>query len=946
MQGGFIQKVRNPLSMITEKISKFNHRFTEKVREYFRNEAIQGDEGFLTVIAGLRTVVASVLIVTVILFPADYLSLNRTFGILYLLIYWLTSVYLPILRYKNPELFFSQSSKIFQVIFDTLSALILLSIQSYLESDLYILFLLPAVVAGTYFSLRGIFFTWLFIALTFFVTQFYINMTTLNAYGTLILLVRLWFPRMLVISAGVLFAFLYRKVKEFVLEDKQSIINEQLEIGAKLQVNLNIESLLHMLCAKAVQTIPGAQNSVLYLFDRESQSLIRNVSHPPNIKKGKSLIFRLGEGIAGIALKERQIINVPRVDRDERFIPKLGGRAYCSLLVAPLFVGEKFIGVISLDSPEPYAFNQLSEELLAMLATQASTALANALEFKERQQKYDQLHDILLFSQTKLKPENRIDTLLSKVLDGTREILGYESAKICLFGFILRHLPRFVLDEHFDMHKFIHNEELQEELLIYANENRHFAHHETDPDFSKVSYKRCVPLIGAENQAIGLLVIGRNHPFYRSHDESQAIWLYANSVAYEIQTSLSFELLTSLQETMVELEEVVNSRQAAVALQKFFQRLGFQRSVIKVASFSDEVEDYFVRSNVNDKEFAIIRNNFSRGVDWVKQHNEKLKNSRLQRHIGYYSWNDDWVRKEFNYNSIATENEKGFLLVQGKGSKLGRYIFEAVFAVTEDMTTPTVAWAQEFRFLIDPLARFVENVGITISQTADIAMRAEREWLQGDIHSILNIVQGGPLLFSEAARNELVIAQERGYFAEERIHSAIENLEKVEKAGKFVYDNLAQLMEELRQPTLRDKGLTEALKEFGENQNLNGHLKIDIESTQEKEIDIKTLYVLYRIAQEAISNVCKHAQIIGKDDGLVKVALNQSLNSPGVLVISDNGEGFAESVEEVKGRLTSFGIRYMGKWAKQINGELFINSDQAGTEVKVVFKESDHIRKL
>lgn len=202
-------------------------------------------------------------------------------------------------------------------------------------------------------------------------------------------------------------------------------------------------------------------------------------------------------------------------------------------------------------------------------------------------------------------------------------------------------------------------------------------------------------------------------------------------------------------------------------------------------------------------------------------------------------------------------------------------------------------------------------------------------------------------MFNEAARNTLINEYSSG-LTEESFDRIVEQLEKVQKAGHYAYESLVRLMEELRDPTLRskgrDSGLVRAVKEFGKNLELDDQLIIDIDPTQERELDIKTSYVLYRIAQEAIVNACKHAQIFGKDGGHIEILLKQWMDNHLALIIRDNGQGFVGTVEELQGHTTSFGLRQMARWAKQINGDLIIESGQEGTEVRVTFTKIDQTR--
>lgn len=906
-------------------------RIIKTAKEYFRDEIVQGDQGYLTTVAVLRVTISILVVGAALWLPHDWISLNRTLAIIGMALFCFVSVSLLYARMIKSKAFHSYKSKVFQVYFDILISVVILFVHNDPNSTWYMILALPALIAGRHFSLRWFLFTWLFILVSLFaVDTFIIDASRTNSIAFLFIIL----PKMLVLSVIAFFTYTYQQIKSFITEDKEEIIRKHQEIGIELQTTLDIDALIRLFCENAVKTIPGAQHSVLHIFDKECQGLVRKASHPTNTEIHEVPTFKLGQGVAGQSLAVREVINVPRVTDDERFVKKPSGHNYQSLLVAPLYIGEKLIGTISLDSCKSEAFNELSEQLLTILATQASVALANAMEFEQGRRRYDRLHKILLYSQTKLIPERGLDQLFQGVINGAREVLGYESAEVYAFGFIPRQLPGVVLDEKFDMYDLVHDDELQHKLLNFASEDSHFTYYKTGPALSAPSHSCCVPLIGVENRIIGLLILRSKHLIANNRAASQAIWLYANNAAREIEVGISLARQTDLQRILSQLEETADPAQDAITLRKGFQQLGFQRGVIQVMPLPGESEKQFSHFGVTDEVFEIIKANFSRSREWFRKHKEEIKRFEFEytKHIGYYPWQDKWVQHEFSYDDVGIQDEQGFLLVQGMGSKHSRSVFEAALGIAKDMVEPTEAWVKELHFLIDTMAKSVENVRLTATQ----AIRAEREWLQDDIHTALNIIQGGPLLFSEAARNTLINAQHNGQ-PDAAICLAIEQLEAVEKAGHFAYKELAQLMEGLRHPTLRDKGLTKALREFGEMLALKVSLGIDIDQQHEAKLNPKTTYILYRIAQEAINNANKHAYDSNEASNQVQVSLKLSSNERWQFVIRDNGSGFPEPVEVVRYRLTSFGLRQIENWARKISGHLQVKSGQEGTEVRVIF---------
>jgi signal transduction histidine kinase len=106
----------------------------------------------------------------------------------------------------------------------------------------------------------------------------------------------------------------------------------------------------------------------------------------------KTPAFRPGVGIAGHALATQQLINVPDVQEDKRFVPGDPSVQFRSLLVAPLIVKDRSLGTLSLTSKRVHAFSITDETLIRLAADQTAAALQNAHEFTARRQAEQTLH--------------------------------------------------------------------------------------------------------------------------------------------------------------------------------------------------------------------------------------------------------------------------------------------------------------------------------------------------------------------------------------------------------------------------------------------------------------------------------------------------------------------------------------------------------------------------
>jgi PAS domain S-box-containing protein len=179
-------------------------------------------------------------------------------------------------------------------------------------------------------------------------------------------------------AAAIEKAHLYEQTKRRLLES-----NALFEIGKGLTSVLQLDELLQLIVDSVMRVIPGANKSVIHILDLAGGRLLAKASSEGKLAAGAERPLRVGEGIAGWAVRQREAIYVPNIDNDPRFVTLSPEAVYKSLLVVPLMVGDKVFGTLSLDSSKVDAFTSDDERLLATLASQAAIAVENAQLYEE-----------------------------------------------------------------------------------------------------------------------------------------------------------------------------------------------------------------------------------------------------------------------------------------------------------------------------------------------------------------------------------------------------------------------------------------------------------------------------------------------------------------------------------------------------------------------------------
>jgi signal transduction histidine kinase len=155
----------------------------------------------------------------------------------------------------------------------------------------------------------------------------------------------------------------------------------------------------------------------------------------------------------------------------------------------------------------------------------------------------------------------------------------------------------------------------------------------------------------------------------------------------------------------------------------------------------------------------------------------------------------------------------------------------------------------------------------------------------------------------------------------ERLEAAVE--ETIEDIARDI-EELRALISELRPATLDQLGLVAALEDLAERVEHGTEIEFETElEVDEGRLDPELETVVYRLVQEALNNVAKHAGA-----GRVQLQVRSGEERLAVL-ISDDGKGF-----DIEGEFSGFGLAGMRERVELAGGELQIGSmPGSGTRV-------------
>ena len=250
------------------------------------------------------------------------------------------------------------------------------------------------------------------------------------------------------------------------------------------------------------------------------------------------------------------------------------------------------------------------------------------------------------------------------------------------------------------------------------------------------------------------------------------------------------------------------------------------------------------------------------------------------------------------------------LLLYGAG-----YVFVAAYAHMTNQAETTRAESQRLLSELQVAHRQLQEYA---AQAERLAAADERNRLARELHDSLTQTLYSLTLQAEAASRELAAGATQ---------QASEQLQIIRRTAQEALGEMRALLFELRPPNLEAEGLVAALQERLEaveaRSGVIAELIVEGEETFPQDIEPE----LYRIAQEALNNVLKHAQAHA-----ITLSLHQA-NGAIVLEVTDDGRGFAITTTQPR---SGMGLRSMEERAAHLGGTFTVRSAPgAGTRVRV-----------
>jgi sigma-B regulation protein RsbU (phosphoserine phosphatase) len=166
------------------------------------------------------------------------------------------------------------------------------------------------------------------------------------------------------------------------------------EVSRELTSILEREELL-LRVAQRVKKLVNYQTFSVMLWNEQTQLLESVFAMRSDESIPVRLQLPLHQGLTGTAAGQRRALRINDVRDDPRYILCESGVEARSELVIPLFLRDRLIGVMDLESTVPHAFTAEHERMLVTLGSYVAIALENARLYKEARESEQRLRNEL-----------------------------------------------------------------------------------------------------------------------------------------------------------------------------------------------------------------------------------------------------------------------------------------------------------------------------------------------------------------------------------------------------------------------------------------------------------------------------------------------------------------------------------------------------------------------
>jgi len=229
--------------------------------------------------------------------------------------------------------------------------------------------------------------------------------------------------------------------------------------------------------------------------------------------------------------------------------------------------------------------------------------------------------------------------------------------------------------------------------------------------------------------------------------------------------------------------------------------------------------------------------------------------------------------------------------------------------------------AMLYTVLVNMISTYLENTRL-VEKMKEALLFNERNRIARDMHD--GLAQTLFFVNGEMQNCRRLLERKEGQMVEEKLTRLQRQIaDSLQEVRRYIHN--------LRNDSRQNQGLRELIGEFLEKIKNDFPVTVDYCSRMEREVDDETAETLFRLVQEGIHNILKHAEAS-------HIRLELEVGDEVILHLVDNGRGFdVEKATIFHQRRCTFGLQSMRERVESLGGHFHIQSKAgAGTSLHIV----------
>ncbi len=607
----------------------------------------------------------------------------------------------------------------------------------------------------------------------------------------------------------------------------------------------------------------------------------------------------------------------------------------------PLIVRDQTIGMLSLDHSTPGAFDITQAKLAQVFANQAAVAIENARLYRESERRAEE-SEALFAVQQAITSKLELDEVLQMIADQARRQTATDISAVYLLkgneleiSYVSGDVPPEIIGYRLSLEDSIAGMVVREkESILIPDTWQDPRVDRTASDKAGARSLLIVPLI-AGDKTIGTITVANNQPGGFAPNDERLLTQLAATVVISVENAQLYQAEQDRRQVAESMRDIIGLLNADLDLESFLNRamelaaarLGAGGCVLH--EFDLEGEALIHRAGfAMDGIFTVgTRRSFSEmkasgGQDYLQ--------ATLQRRPTYTNYGPlpDRVEIIRQHESLPGEikAERIALRQRFAGSfSVPIFIQDQVYGGMVFYYTRPQEFSEEQIELgltfANQIALAIENAHL-FEVTEESAVAEERDRLARDLHDAVT-----QTLFSTS-----LIAEVLPVIWDKDPQQGRERLEEIRTLTRGALAEMRSLLMELRPAALEETEISDLLHQLQEAFIGRTGIPVEVEISGECTFLTDVKITIYRVVQEALNNISKHAQASSCQISLACRGNGFTLR------VSDDGRGFDPGVVAPD----SLGLGIMQERAEGIGARLVVESEvDRGTSVILEWDQID-----